>query len=297
MLHDVWDLLWWTVHTHGFINLAKGVVHLFALVWILHLNVPTATDADQEPNEGENDFSNLLNKFHEANTNTDLWYSLWFYAGPDTNIYSKHRLWETHTDRRSLRIIIFEKRRKTRVQPKTRSVAYTSPHALSHSVIRMLVAVVYCRVMGSGWGSADIGANISLCLSLPHTHTHTHNCWSNISQETLWSRRNERANPFSPLRSLSLSCSLSLSKTILYFSLSVVLSSSFLVNNIFPLSLSFCLSATFTSKNPVKRRERERARVREHHWAKYTHQCVYLCVKRRLICLVCWEIRPDKSSF
>lgn len=228
---------------------------------------------------------------------TDLRYSLWFYAGPDTNIYSKHRLWETHTDRRSLRIIIFEKRRKTRVQPKTRSVAYTSPHALSHSVIRMLVAVVYCRVMGSGWGSADIGANISLCLSLPHTHTHTHNCWSNISQETLWSRRNERANPFSPLRSLSLSCSLSLSKTILYFSLSVVLSSSFLVNNIFPLSLSFCLSATFTSKNPVKRRERERARVREHHWAKYTHQCVYLCVKRRLICLVCWEIRPDKSSF
>lgn len=29
------------------------MVHLFALVWILHLNVPTATDADQEPNEGE----------------------------------------------------------------------------------------------------------------------------------------------------------------------------------------------------------------------------------------------------
>lgn len=140
----------------------------------LNLNVPTATDADQEPNEGENDFSNLLNKFQEANTNTDSRYSLWFYAGPDTNIYSKHRLWETHTDRRSLRIIIFEKRRKTRVQPKTRSVAYTSPHALSHSVIRMLVAVVYCRVMGSGWGSADIGANISLCLSLPHTHTRTH---------------------------------------------------------------------------------------------------------------------------
>lgn len=171
MLHDVWDLLWWTVHTHGFINLAKGVVHLFALVWILHLNVPIATDADQEPNEGENDFSDLLNKFQEANTNTDLWYSLWFYAGPDINIYSKHRLWETHTDRRSLRIIIFEKRRKKRVQPKTRSVAYTSPHALSHSVIRMLVAVVYCRVMGSGWGSADIGANISLSPSPSHAHT------------------------------------------------------------------------------------------------------------------------------
>lgn len=250
------------------------MVHLFAWVWILHLNVPTATDADQEPNEGGNDFSNLLNKFQEANTNTDLRFSLWFYAGPDTNIYSKHRLWETHTDCRSLRIIIFEKRRKKRVQPKTRSVAYTSPHALSHSVIRMLVAVVYCRVMGSGWGSADIGANIS--LSLPHTHTHTHNCWSNISQETLWSRRNERANPFSPLRSLSLSCSLSLSKTILYLSLSVVLSSSFLVNNIFPLSLSFCLSATFTSKNPVKGREREREWESATELNIHTSVCIYV---------------------
>lgn len=113
-------------------------------------------------------------------------------------------------------------------------------------------------------------------LSLPHTHTHTHNCWSNISQETLWSRRNERANPFSPLRSLSLSCSLSLSKTILYLSLSVVLSSSFLVNNIFPLSLSFCLSATFTSKNPVKGREREREWESATELNIHTSVCIYV---------------------
>lgn len=94
-------------------------------------------------------------------------------------------------------------------------------------------------------------------LSLPHTHTHTHNCWSNISQETLWSRRNERANPFSPLRSLSLSCSLSLSKTILYLSLSVVLSSSFLVNNIFPLSLSLSVSLPLLPARTQLRGEKE----------------------------------------
>lgn len=115
-----------------FINLVKGVVHLFALVWILHLNVPTATDADQEPNGGKNDFSNLLNKFPEANTNTDLRYSLWFYAGPDINIYSKHRLWETHTDRRSLRIIIFEKRKKKESSQKP-EVLRTHLHTLSHT--------------------------------------------------------------------------------------------------------------------------------------------------------------------
>lgn len=120
-----------------------------------------------------------------------------------------------------------------------------------------------------------------LTLSLPHTHTHTHNCWSNIAQETLWSRRNERANPFSPLRSLSLSCSLSLSKTILYLSLSVVLSSSFLVDNIFPpLSLSFCLSLPLLPARTQLRGEKES----EREWGKesatelniHTSVCIYV---------------------
>lgn len=113
--------------------------------------------------------------------------------------------------------------------------------------------------MGSEWGSINIRANITCKHS------------SNIAHETLWSRRDERTNPFSLLRRLSSSSSFSSR-----------------LASLLSLLIFQCLMSSFAWQNCLLSLP-DTSFANEEDSAKYTW-----CL---LMCLFCWEITPPDKSF